>query len=72
MKHDSKDELINTQNIVIGILFEIIKIFQNNNDLDEKYFEMLKKNSIDQNKLTEILKKRNENGKYIMKLLDKL
>ncbi len=30
----SKDELIKAQNEVIGILFEIIKRLQTNNDLD--------------------------------------
>jgi len=70
---ENKDELIKTQNEVIGILFEIIKRFQANNDLDEEYFQILSKKNknINQNRLNKILKERKENIKIITKLLAK-
>ncbi len=36
-----KDELIEAQKQVIGILFEVIKRLQANNDLDEEYFQIV-------------------------------
>ena len=42
---DSKDELIEMQKQVIGILFEVIKRLQSNNDLDEEYFQIIKRNN---------------------------
>ena len=41
MSERSKDELIKAQKEVIGILFEIIKRFQANNELDEEYFQLI-------------------------------
>ena len=41
MSETSKDELIEAQKQVIGILFEIIKRLQENNDLDEEYFQII-------------------------------
>ena len=41
---DDKDELIQAQKQVIGILFEIIKRLQSNNDLDEEYFQIVASN----------------------------
>ena len=41
MSERSKDELIKAQKEVIGILFEIIKRFQANNELDEEYFRLI-------------------------------
>jgi len=75
MSEKSKDELIEAQKEVIGILFEIIKRLQTNNDLDEEYFQLIaneknRKNS--QKRLNEILKERNENGKIVSRLLEKL
>ena len=40
MSEKNKDELIEAQKEVIGILFEIIKRFQANNELDEEYFQL--------------------------------
>ena len=37
----SKDELIDAQKQIIGILFEVIKRLQANNDLDEEYFQII-------------------------------
>ena len=75
MSERSKDELIKAQKEVIGILFEIIKRFQANNELDEEYFQLLsnvKERDINQNRQDEILKEREENGKIITRLLKKL
>ena len=40
---ENKDELIKAQNELIGILFEIIKRLQANNDLDTEYFQIIVK-----------------------------
>ncbi len=61
MSEQSKDELIDAQKEVIGILFEIIKRYQNNSELDEEYFQLVSdvsKRNINKNRLDEILKKR--------------
>ena len=52
------DELIKAQNEVIGILFEIIKRYQANNDFTDEYIEMSIKNpnQIDKKRLEEINK----------------
>ena len=41
MSETEKDELIDAQKQVIGILFEVIKRLQTNNDLDEEYFQII-------------------------------
>ena len=40
MSESEKDQLIDAQKEVIGILFEVIKRLQTNNDLDQEYFEI--------------------------------
>ena len=75
MSERSKDELIEAQKQVIGILFEIIKRLQANNELDEEYFRLIsnvKEREINQKRLDEILKEREENGKIVTRLLEKL
>jgi len=75
MSERSKDELIKVQKEVIGILFEIVKRFQANNELDEEYFQLIsnvKKREVDKKRLEDISKKREENGKIITRLLEKL
>lgn len=75
MSERSKDELIQAQKEVIGILFEIIKRLQANNELDEEYFQLIsnvKERDINQKRLDEILKEREENGKIVTRLLEKL
>ncbi|MEX0855513.1 MAG: hydrolase [Nitrosopumilaceae archaeon] len=75
MSERSKDELIEAQKEVIGILFEIIKRLQANNELDEEYFQLLsnvQERDINQKRLDEILKEREENGKIVTRLLEKL
>ncbi len=75
MSENSKDELIKAQNQVIGILFEVIKRLQANNDLDEEYFQIVskdKKTKQNKERLGNILKERNENAKIVGRLLEKL
>ena len=75
MSEKSKDELIQAQKEVIGILFEIIKRFQANNELDEEYFRLISranKKEVDKNRLEKIFQEREENGKIITRLLEKL
>ncbi len=75
MSERSNDELIKAQKEVIGILFEIIKRFQANNELDEEYFQLIsnvKKREMDKKRLEDISKKREENGKIVTRLLEKL
>ena len=75
MSERSKDELIEAQKEVIGILFEIIKRLQANNELDDECFRLIsnvKERDINQKRLDEILKEREENGKIVTRLLEKL
>ena len=72
MSERSKDELIDAQKQVIGILFEVIKRLQANNDLDEEYFQMIKKDNKNEIRLKEILNERTENAKIVGRLLEQL
>ena len=75
MSENSKDELIKAQNQVIGILFEVIKRLQANNDLDEEYFQIVskdKKTKQNEERLENIIKERNENAEIVGRLLEKL
>ena len=72
MSEKSKDELIDTQKQVIGILFEVIKRLQANNDLDEEYFQIIAKDNKNETRLKEILNERTENAKIVGRLLEKL
>ncbi len=75
MSEQNKDELVKAQNEVIGILFEIVKRLQDNNQLDEEYIQIIstsEKNKINQKRLDEILKERTENAKIVTRLLEKL
>ena len=69
-----KDELIKAQNEVIGVLFEIIKRFQSNNDLTDEYLKLSIKEKVesDNDRLKTITKERDENAKNIARLLEKL
>ncbi len=72
---ENKDELIEAQKQVIGILFEIIKRFQKNNDLDEEYFQLVSstnKNLKQESRITSIQKERKENSEIINRLLKQL
>lgn len=75
MSYNQKDELIEAQKQVIGILFEIIKRLQANNDLDEEYFEIISfdtKTNQNKARLENILNERTENAKIVSRLLEKL
>lgn len=75
MSENSKDELIKAQNQIIGILFEVIKRLQANNDLDEEYFQIIskdKKTKQNEERLENIIKERDENAKIVGRLLEKL
>lgn len=75
MSEQSKDELIKAQNELIGVLFEIIKRLQANNNLDEEYFQIIQSGQskdVDKKRLEKILAERKENSEFVSKLLDKL
>ena len=72
---ENNDELVKAQNELIGILFEIIKRLQSNNDLDAEYLEVISKelrtNSED-SRLDEITKEREENAEIVSRLLKQI
>ena len=72
MSERSKDELIDAQKQVIGILFEVIKRLQANNDLDEEYFQIITKEDKNDIRIKEILEERKENAKIVARLLKQL
>ena len=73
MSEKSKDELIEAQKQVIGILFEVIKRLQANKDLDEEYFQIISSDNKTKNqRLIRILDKRKENAKIVGRLLEQL
>ena len=72
MSETEKDELIDAQKQVIGILFEVIKRLQANNDLDEEYFQIISKGSKNDIRIKSIMNERAENAKIVGRLLEKL
>ncbi|HEU03949.1 MAG TPA: hydrolase [Nitrosopumilus sp.] len=73
MSDSEKDALVEAQKQVIGILFEVIKRLQANNDLDEEYFQIIaSKKTQNKKRLDEILSERQENSKIVSKLLKQL
>jgi len=72
MSERSKDELIDAQKQIIGILFEVIKRLQSNNDLDDEYFQLITKDNKNETRLKEILNERTENSKIVGRLLEQL
>ena len=72
MSERSKDELIDAQKQVIGVLFEVIKRLQENNNLDEEYFQLVTQSEKNEDRLNEILSERNENAKIVSRLLEQL
>ena len=72
MSERSKDELIEAQKQIIGILFEVIKRLQANNDLDDEYFKIIKNDKKNETRLSEILNERTENSKIVGRLLEQL
>ena len=72
MSESEKDQLIDAQKQVIGILFEVIKRLQTNNDLDEEYFEIMQKDDKNNKRIQDILNEREENSKIVGRLLEQL
>ncbi len=74
MSETEKDELIDAQKQVIGILFEVIKRLQANNDLDEEYFQAISNDAknADDARIKEIMNQREENAKIVGRLLEQL
>jgi len=72
MPETEKDELIDAQKQVIGILFEVIKRLQANNDLDEEYFQIISKGTKNSIRIKTIMDERTENAKIVGRLLEKL
>ncbi len=72
MSEAEKDELIDAQKQVIGILFEVIKRLQANNDLDEEYFQIISNGTKNDIRIKVIMDERTENAKIVGRLLEKL
>jgi hypothetical protein len=72
MSERSKDELIDAQKQVIGILFEVVKRLQTNNNLDDEYFQLIVKENKNEKKLEDIFAQRTENSKIVSRLLEQL
>jgi hypothetical protein len=71
MSERTKDELIEAQKQVIGILFEVVKRLQTNNDLDEEYFQIINEKGKG-DRIDEIQIEREENAKIVGRLLEQL
>ena len=71
MSERTKDELIEAQKQVIGILFEVVKRLQTNNDLDEEYFQIVNEKGKG-NRIDEVQIEREENAKIVGRLLEQL
>ena len=72
---ENNDELVKAQNELIGILFEVIKRLQSNNDLDTEYFQIISKDSrsdIEDSRLDKITKEREENADIVSRLLKQI
>ena len=72
MSESEKDQLIDAQKQVIGILFELIKRLQTNNDLDEEYFKIMQKDDKNNKRIQDIINEREENSKIVGRLLEQL
>ena len=72
MSESEKDQLIDAQKQVIGILFEVIKRLQTNNDLDEEYFKIIQKDDKNNKRIEDIINEREENSKIVGRLLEQL
>ena len=68
MSESEKDQLIDAQKQVIGILFEVIKRLQTNNDLDEEYFKIMQKDDKNNKRIQDIINEREENSKIVGRL----
>jgi hypothetical protein len=66
-----KDDLINAQKQVIGILFEVVKRQQTNIDLDQEFYQLAISNA-DSPRIKEISQERKANSEIIGRLLKQL
>ena len=71
MSERTKDELIEAQKQVIGILFEVVKRLQTNHDLDEEYFQIINEKGKEY-RIDELQIEREENAKIVGRLLEQL
>ena len=71
MSERTKNELIEAQKQVIGMLFEVVKRLQTNNDLDEEYFQIINEKG-KRGRMDEIQIEREENAKIVGRLLEQL
>ena len=72
---ENSDELVKAQNELIGILFEIIKRLQSNNDLDTEYFQILSKKvrtETENSRLDKITNERKDNADVVSRLLKQI
>jgi len=72
---ENNDELVKAQNELIGVLFEIIKRLQSNNDLDAEYFQIISKEiktEIENSRLEQITKEREDNAEIVSRLLKQI
>ncbi len=72
MSERDKDELIEAQKQVIGILFEIVQRLQANSDLDREYLEIVLAGGSDRVRMDSISDERGENAGIIRRLLERL
>ena len=72
MSETEKDELIDAQKQVIGILYEMIKRLQTNNNMYEEYFQIITYSTKKEKRIKERLDERNENSKIVGRLLEQL
>ncbi len=72
MSEGDKDELIEAQKQVIGILFEIVQRLQANSDLDREYLEIVSSGGSNRARMDSISDERRENAEIIRRLLERL
>lgn len=71
---DSRDEMIEAQRTVIGMLFEVVKRLQANSDLDEEYMRIIASGRASERpaRLDEIAAERKGNAEVAARLLRQL
>jgi len=72
MSEKQKDELIEAQKQVIGLLFEVVKRMQTNIDLDEEFFQLTLSKNYNAQRIKEIKEERLTNAEIITRLLKQL
>ena len=72
MSEKQKDELIEAQKQVIGLLFEVVKRMQTNIDLDEEFFQLTLSKNHNTQRIKEIKEERLTNAEIITRLLKQL